>query len=112
MREGLGAARRNDCHSVTFVGLDVRLPRCRAFCEKVVQEASGAYDALEVNFLAAEDVIGWVAREKNRLPQWERILSEFRASNGYKRTLEAEQGGIQALKSGTYGQSLGGTNKT
>lgn len=111
VRNGLEIAKQQKCKSVTFVGLDIRLPRCRVFYENITSQTN-RYDDLEVNFLAAEDVIGDIAARRGRTPQWEKVLREYQESEGYKRTLEAEQGGIQALKANTYGQSLGGTGKT
>lgn len=111
MRDGLDVALRNGCKSVTYVGLEIRLPRCKVFYEKITGETN-KFNGITVNFVSAEDVIGDIARRKGRTAQWEKVLGEYKGSEGYKRTLEAELGGIQALKSGTYGQSLGGTGKT
>lgn len=111
IRNGLEIARQYDCKSTTFVGLEIRLPRCQAFYEKIISETD-QFAGIKVNFLAAEDVIADIARRKGRIAQWEAILSQFHSSAGYKRTLENERGGIAALKAGTYGQSLGGTGQT
>lgn len=111
IHNGLETALEFECNSATFVGLEIRLARCKAFYDKITGETD-KYKEIIVNFLAAEDVIGDIARLKGRTSQWEKILSAYRESEGYKRTLEAEQGGIQALKTGSYGQSLGGTGKT
>ncbi|MBI2196687.1 hypothetical protein HYU45_03710 [Candidatus Daviesbacteria bacterium] len=111
IRNGLETALQFGCTSATFVGLEIRLPRCRAFYEKIISETD-RFAIIQVNFLAAEDVIGDIARRKGRTAQWEQVLSRYHGSEGYKRTLENEQGGIAALKAGSYGQSLGGTGKT
>lgn len=111
VRTGLETAIQNDCTNVSFIGLGIRLPRCKAFYRKIVSETN-VYNGITVNFIPVEYILKGRYERARHGKHWDKIWDKFTMSEGYKRTQDAELSGIKALQNGTYGQTMGGKGKT
>jgi hypothetical protein len=97
--------------SVSVVGLGMRLPRAKAFLKKAMDEKEEKPEVRPI-FVKAENILKERYEAAGHGEWWRSTWARFINSRGYRRTKIAEQGGIAALKRGSYGQALGGTGKT
>ena len=87
---------------VDFVLLGMRIPRAKAFYEKLIQDDPSLAE-IEVEFIPAEDLL----RERYKdhphaLQNFNEVFTEFEDSESYKRTAGKEAAGVEALKRDDY----------
>jgi len=111
-KNGLDTAIEEGCKTITFTALEIRLPRLKAFCDKLISEYPKLYSKLKVNYVSSESIMAKIFKDKGLDNLWIQLIEKFKRSKGYQRTLDAETGGINALKAKKYGEVLGGVGKT
>lgn len=89
IEQALKIANKYKWSSIIFVSNEYHLPRLRAMLEILGL-------AIKIDFVAAEDVISKIR------PEFGKIFKNIKITPAYKRRLESEARGIQALNSGEY----------
>lgn len=100
----------NDWHNIAVVTNEYHLPRVKEMLAGLNELATNKNDesllsliprfekASNISFVSAEDVMVL------RSPHYKSVIEEAKKHPDYKKRVEAENRGLQALKSGTYGK--------
>jgi hypothetical protein len=105
IENALAIALRYGFKHITFIVLEIRIPRCFAFLEKAVEREPKLKD-LKVNFVKAEELLGLrYGNFKAASHAWKNIETVVNSSNAYKVTKQNEDIGTAKVRDNEYNRS-------
>jgi len=94
MRISLEQAIQNRANSITIVAIGIRLPRCKAFIDELIEQ-NPQYANLQVNLIPAELLMQQKASQKEKGHVWQNFWDQFAGSMPYQKTYEDEKIGYE-----------------
>lgn len=96
-------AQLNNIKSIAFINTSVAMPRTQEFYKLVIDQYPELAE-IKVTFYTAEDLLAErYADSQSASAAFDKIQTQLKNTGAWKNTSTAEQGGIDAIKSGKYG---------